>query len=37
MSTRFIKLTLTNGESGGGMLRITKERMTKLLRKLDFE
>lgn len=32
-----ICVTNANGESGGGMLRITEESMTKLLHKLDFE
>lgn len=32
-----ICVTNTDGESGGGMLRITKESMTKLLHKLDLE
>ena len=37
LGTGDICVTNTNGESGGGMLHITKESMTKLLHKLDFE
>ena len=32
-----ICVTNTDGESGGGMLRVTKESMTKLLNYIDFE
>lgn len=37
LGTGDICVTNTNGENGGGMLRITKESMTKLLHYIDFE